>query len=77
MEFGGFGKWLFYIGIFIALFGAVIWIGERTGMPFGKLPGDIHVRRENYSFHFPIATSIILSIVLTVVLNIVIRLFHK
>ena len=35
------------------------------GVPFGRLPGDFAVRRGNFSFYFPLATSIILSILLT------------
>jgi hypothetical protein len=38
------------------------------GVPFGRLPGDIAVRRGNFSFYFPLATSIILSILLTLIL---------
>jgi hypothetical protein len=35
------------------------------GVPFGRLPGDIIVRRGNFSFYFPVVTSIVLSILLT------------
>ena len=35
------------------------------GLPFGRLPGDIVVKRGNFSFYFPLATSILLSIILT------------
>jgi hypothetical protein len=38
------------------------------GVPFGRLPGDIAVRRGNVSFYFPLATSIIVSILLTLIL---------
>jgi uncharacterized protein HemY len=37
-------------------------------LPFGRLPGDINIERENFSFHFPLMTSIILSLVLTLIL---------
>jgi hypothetical protein len=36
------------------------------GIPFGRFPGDIYVRRGNFSFYFPLATSLIVSILLTV-----------
>jgi hypothetical protein len=36
-----------------------------AGVPFGRLPGDIYVRRDSFSFYFPLTTSIILSIILT------------
>lgn len=34
-------------------------------LPLGRLPGDIHVVREGFSFHFPIVTSIVVSIVVS------------
>lgn len=37
-------------------------------LPFGRLPGDITIERENFSFHFPLMTSIVLSVLLTVIL---------
>lgn len=37
-------------------------------LPFGRLPGDITIERENFSFHFPLATSILLSLLLTLIL---------
>ncbi len=77
MDVGQFGKWVFYFGLFIAVIGALIYFGSRMGLPLGRLPGDISIRRPGFSFHFPLATSIILSIVLTVLLNVILRLFHR
>jgi len=37
-------------------------------LPFGRLPGDIHVVREGFSFHFPIVTCIVISVVITLIL---------
>jgi hypothetical protein len=58
------GKLLVWIGLGIAALGVLI----MFGLPFGRLPGDIYVRRGNFSFYFPLATSIILSIILTLIL---------
>jgi hypothetical protein len=55
------GKSLVLIGLLIAAFGALIMLG----VPIGRLPGDFAVRRGNFSFYFPLATSIVLSILLT------------
>ena len=55
------GRLLVLIGLTIAGLGLVIMLG----MPLGRLPGDFAVRRGNFSFYFPLATSIILSIILT------------
>jgi len=45
-------------------------------IPFlGRLPGDIFVRKGNFSFYFPIVTFLIVSIVLTIIINLVLRFF--
>ncbi len=79
MDFGSFnnlGKILIFIGIGIALIGGLILLFSKV--PFiGKLPGDIFIKKENFSFYFPIISSIILSIIITVIINIVIRIFMK
>jgi hypothetical protein len=59
------GRVLVYLGLGIAALGLLVMVG----VPFGRLPGDIVVRRGNFSFYFPLATSIILSILLTLILT--------
>ena len=59
------GRVLLYLGLGIAALGLLVMVG----VPFGRLPGDIVVRRGNFSFYFPLATSIILSILLTLILT--------
>lgn len=44
-------------------------------LPFGRLPGDIAVKNENFSFYFPLATSLLVSLVLSLVLWLVRKLF--
>jgi Protein of unknown function (DUF2905) len=58
------GRALLIIGLAIAALGLVMMLG----VPFFRLPGDIHVRRGNFQFYFPLATSIVLSIILTLLL---------
>ena len=58
------GKVLVYLGLGIAGLGLLMMLG----VPIGRLPGDIYVKRDGFSFYFPLTTSIILSIVLTLVL---------
>jgi hypothetical protein len=57
---------LIVIGAVIAVIG-LAWPWLRR-LPFGRLPGDIHVVREGFSFHFPIVTCIVISIVVSVIL---------
>ena len=58
------GKWLVLIGLGIAAVGFLM----MAGIPFGRLPGDIAIRRGNFSLYFPLATSIVLSILLTLLM---------
>ena len=62
-----FGKVLVVIGIIVALAGAVLWKLGGFG-PLGRLPGDISVQKENFSFHFPIVTCLVLSALVTLVM---------
>ena len=62
-------KLLVIVGLVIAGLGLLMMLG----LPFGKLPGDLSYRRGNFSFHFPLATSIIVSIILTLLLNFFLR----
>lgn len=61
------GKFLVIAGVTIAAVGALLWSGVGKSW-LGRLPGDIHVTRENFSFHFPIVTCLILSVVLSLIL---------
>ena len=58
------GKSLFFLGLAIAAIGGLMMLG----IPFGRLPGDLVIRRGNFSFYFPLATSIVLSILLTLLI---------
>jgi hypothetical protein len=55
------GRALVLLGLGIAAIGVLIVLG----VPFGRLPGDIYVRRGSVSFYVPLATSIVLSVLLT------------
>jgi hypothetical protein len=62
-----FGKVMFVFGLVIAVIGLLLWTGVGKGW-LGKLPGDINYSRDNFSFHFPIVTCLIVSVVLTLIL---------
>jgi hypothetical protein len=63
-----FGKLLILFGLTLAAVGGLLlFVGK---IPYiGKLPGDIYVQRKNFSFYFPLTTSILLSIVLTLLFS--------
>ena len=62
----GVGRFLVLVGLLIAGVGLLMVLG----FPVGRLPGDFAVRRGNFSFYFPLATSVLLSVLLTVLLAI-------
>ncbi len=59
----GFGLLIALTGVVLVLVGRVPWIG--------RLPGDIHIQRGNFTFYFPLATSLLLSVALTLLLYVV------
>jgi Protein of unknown function (DUF2905) len=61
------GRMLVGLGVLFLLLGGLILLLGKTGIPFGRLPGDIAYRGKHTSFYFPLASSILLSIVLSVV----------
>ena len=62
--FGPLGKLLILLGVFIILIGLFLLIGEKIPW-IGRLPRDIIIRKKNFTFYFPIVTSIVISIILT------------
>jgi hypothetical protein len=57
------GQILIIVGLVIAAIGLLIWLG----VPIGRLPGDILIRRGNFTFYLPITTSILASVVLMLI----------
>lgn len=64
--FQEFGKALIGIGVVLAIIGIILLLGGKFGI--GHLPGDIILKRGNFTFYFPLMTSIIISLVLTFIL---------
>ena len=58
------GKSLVVIGLLIAVVGVVLMLAGRVPW-LGRLPGDVFVQRGNWSFYFPVMTSLVLSVLLT------------
>ena len=59
------GKLLLIVGLIIVGLGLLM----MAGIPFGRLPGDIVIRKGSGTFYFPLVTCIVLSIILTLVLS--------
>jgi hypothetical protein len=63
------GKLLVLLGLGVALVGLLVMVG----LPLGRLPGDIVVRRGNSTFYFPVVTCIVVSLVLTLLMSLLRR----
>jgi len=70
-EFGGLGKLFVGLGVVMIVLGGIfLFLGTIAGkVPWiGRLPGDIYIQRGNWTFYFPLVTSLLLSLVLTLIL---------
>jgi len=68
-----FGKLLIVMGVVIALVGVMLTLGPRLPFRIGRLPLDFTYQRDNFTFYFPLGTSILISVVLTLVLALINR----
>ena len=76
--FESIGKMFILAGLFVVLVGLVLTLTPKLRIPFlGRLPGDVRIEREGFSFYFPIVTCIVLSVLLSIVLNVVGRLLGR
>lgn len=66
--FSSAGKLIILAGVILIVIGVLMVFFDKIPL-LGKLPGDISIKRRNFTLYFPIVTSILLSIVLTVLLN--------
>jgi hypothetical protein len=72
----GLGKILLIVGGIIIVLGLLLVFSEH--IPFlGKLPGDIFVKKDGFSFYFPIVTLLILSILITIIVNVILHFLNK
>ena len=67
------GRMLIVMGAVIVVVGLFMSFGPRLPFRIGRLPLDIHIQRDNFSFYFPLGTSILLSLVLTIVFGLLKR----
>jgi len=67
------GRLLLVMGGVLALLGIIFMLGPRLPFRIGRLPLDFHYQRDNFSFYFPLGTSILVSVVLTLVFRLLRR----
>ncbi len=67
-ELNPLGKMLIFFGAVLILIGGAVLLAGKVPW-IGKLPGDFFVQKKNFSFYFPLTTSIIISIILTLIFS--------
>lgn len=78
-DFSGLGKMIVLMGLGLVLLGGLLmllgkWPNSESGLGWlGRLPGDIFIKRDNFTFYFPISTSILISVVGSVLLYLIFR----
>ena len=65
------GRTLMIIGAVIFALGVVVWLVSKTGIPLGRLPGDVSWEGRNVKVYAPFATMLIVSVILTIIMNII------
>lgn len=66
-------RFLIGLGLFVLVAGFLLLLLSKLGFTGFKLPGDIYIKKGNFTFSFPIVTCIVISIVLTVIMNLIYR----
>ena len=65
-------KTLVFLGLILIIVGGVIYLtGKVPGI--GKLPGDIQIKKENFTFYFPITTCLLVSLVVSFILFLIFK----
>jgi hypothetical protein len=68
------GRLLVILGVALVVIGGIVMLLGRTGLPLGRLPGDVLYRGKHTTFYFPLASSILISVVLSIVLFLIGRM---
>ena len=77
MQMENIGRMMLFFGALLLVGGAVIFLLVRFNIPFGRIPGVIHIQGQNGSVYIPITSSILASLVLSVLLNLIGRFWGK
>ena len=73
LDINSIAKFLIFYGLLFLIIGSSLYFLSKMGIGLGKLPGDILIQKKNFTFYFPLATSILISIVFTLLIG----LFQK
>ncbi|WGS64266.1 DUF2905 domain-containing protein [Marinitoga aeolica] len=65
------GKYIISIGIVLIIIGLLIYLFDKIPFKIGRLPGDILIKKENFTFYFPLTSAILISVILNVIILII------
>lgn len=71
------GRWLIFLGLVIALTGAVLLVANRLFPWLGNMPGTLSFEGENFKVFIPIGAMILVSVIGTILLNVILRIFRN
>ena len=66
-------RFLVVTGLLILVIGIIILVSSKLGLSLFRLPGDIVIKRDNFTFYFPWVTGIFISIILSLILGLFVR----
>ena len=68
------GNLFIFAGVFFVIIGLLLIFGTGISLGrIGKLPGDIYIKKDNFTFYFPLTTSILISVLLTLIFSLISR----
>jgi hypothetical protein len=73
MDLHAIARGVFIAGVLLIVLGGILWLLAGSGIPLGRLPGDLRIERGGVSCFIPLASSIVVSLVLTLLINLVLR----
>lgn len=76
-EFSSLSRLLIAVGLGLALLGLVVGVLGRTGIPLGRLPGDLRFKIGGVSCFIPLASMLLLSLLISLAANLIIRLLNR
>lgn len=77
MELSQLARVVALLGLVLLVVAGILYLLGRLDIPLGNLPGDIKIKRGNFTCAVPILSSLIISIVLTVIINLVLYLLKR
>ena len=77
MDLMNIARILAIFGIVILLVAGILYLMAFYGLPLGNLPGDLVIKRENFTCIIPLVSSLLISVVLTILINLILTIIRK